>query len=72
MKKQKFQPKFLINEEGKRVAVQLDINAYNALLEELEDYYDVKRAEKIMGKKTKTHTLEELERSLLGKRKMMV
>ena len=69
MKKLKFQPKFLVNEEGKRVAVQLDIKAYNALLEELEDYHDVRRAEKIMGKKTKTHTLEELEKSLLGTRK---
>lgn len=69
MKKQKFQPKFLVNEEGKRVAVQLDINAYEALLEELEDSHDVKRAEKIMAKKPKTHTLEKLERSFLGKRK---
>ncbi|MFA6535337.1 MAG: hypothetical protein WCS92_03715 [Candidatus Babeliales bacterium] len=69
MKKQKFQPKFLVNEEGKTIAVQLDIKAYEALLEELEDSYDVKRAEKIMTKKTKTHTLAELEQSLLGKRK---
>ena len=37
------------------------------LLEELEDAYDVKRAEKIMAKKPRTHTLEELERALLGK-----
>ncbi len=69
MKKQKFQPKFLVNEAGKPVAVQLDIKAYEVLLEELEDSYDVKRAEKIIAKKTKTHTFAELERSLLGKRK---
>jgi hypothetical protein len=69
MKKQKFQPKFLVNEDGKPIAVQLDIKAYEALMEELEDSYDVKRAEKIMAKKFKTHTLEELEQSLLGKRK---
>jgi len=69
MKKQKFQPKFLVDENGKPVAVQLDIKAYKALLEELEDLYDVRQAKKIMAKKPKTHTLEELERSLLGKRK---
>jgi len=69
MKKQTFQPKFLVNENGKTIAVQLDIKAYEALLEELEDSYDVKRAEKIMTKKTKTHTLAELEQSLLDKRK---
>lgn len=69
MKKQKFQPKFLVNECGKTIAVQLDIKAYEAMLEEIEDSYDVKRAEKVMTKKHKTHTIDELERSLLGKRK---
>lgn len=69
MKKQKFQPKFLVNENGKPVAVQLDIKSYEALIGELEDFYDVKRAEKILSKKHKTYTLEELERSLLGKGK---
>ena len=69
MKKQKFQPKFLVNEDGKCIAVQLDIKAYEALLEELEDFYDVRRAEKIISKKPKTHTLEELEQSLLANSK---
>jgi len=69
MKKQTFNPTFLVNEKGKRIAVQLDIKAYEALLEELEDSYDVKRAEKIMAKKTQTHTFKKLEQSLLGKRK---
>jgi len=69
MKKQKFQPNFLVNEDGKPIAVQLDIKAYDALLEELEDVHDIKRAEKIIAKKMKTHTLEELEKSLLKKKK---
>ena len=64
MKKQKFQPRFLIDENGKPVAVQLDIKSYEALIEELEDLYDVKNAEKIMSKKTKIHTFEDLEKSL--------
>jgi hypothetical protein len=66
MKKQKkFQPRFLVDEVGKTVAVQLDIKAYEALLEELEDAYDIKRAEKIIAKKTKTYTFAQLERSHL-------
>ena len=69
MKKQKFQPKFLISENGKPEAVLLDIKAYEALMEELEDTHDVKRAEKILAKNPKTHTLAELKRSLLGKGK---
>ena len=69
MKKQKFQPRFLVDNVGKPIAVQLDIKAYEALLEELENSYDIKRAEKIIAKKTRTHTFAELERSLLGKRK---
>jgi hypothetical protein len=69
MKKQRFHPNFLVNELGEPIAVQLDIRAYEALMEELEDTYDIKRAEKIMAKKGKTHTLEALEKSLLKKRK---
>ncbi|MBU4270088.1 hypothetical protein KJ644_00155 [Candidatus Dependentiae bacterium] len=69
MKKQKFQPKFLVGADGKPLAVQLDIKAYNALIEELEDSYDIKRAEKILAKKTKTHKLEDVEKAFLGKRK---
>jgi PHD/YefM family antitoxin component YafN of YafNO toxin-antitoxin module len=69
MKKTKFQPKFLVNDQGKPEAVLLDIKAYEALMEELEDAYDVKRAEKIMAKKPKTYTIAELEKSLLGIRR---
>ena len=65
----KFQPKFLINETGKPIAVQLETKAYNALTEELEDVYDVKRAEKVLSKKTKTHTLKELEQYFLNQKK---
>jgi hypothetical protein len=69
MKKQKIQPKFLVDDTGKPVAVQLDIKVYEALLEELEDLHDVRRAEKIMAKKPKLHTLAAVERSLLGRSK---
>ena len=69
MKKKKFQPVFLVNKEGTPIAVQLDIKEYEALLEEVEDAYDIKRAEKIIVKKGKTHTLEDLEKKFLNKRK---
>lgn len=69
MKKHKFQPNFLVNEAGKKVGVFLDMKSYEALIEEVEDAYDIKRAEKVMAKKGKTHTLEALEKSLLKKRK---
>ena len=69
MKKQKFQPRFLVNEHGKTEAVQLDIKAYEALMEELEDTHDVKRAEKILAKKAKTYTLTDSEIYYLGKGK---
>jgi PHD/YefM family antitoxin component YafN of YafNO toxin-antitoxin module len=69
MKKQKFQPKFLVGEDGKVFAVQLDVAAYEALMEELEDMHDIERAEKIMAKKPKMHTLEEVKKSLLIKGK---
>ena len=43
MKKQKFQPKLLIGEDGKVIAVQLELKEYEALIEELEDAYDILR-----------------------------
>lgn len=69
MKKQKFQPNFLVDEKGNPVAVLLDIKEYLALLEEVEDAHDIKRAEQIIAKKGKTHTLEELEKYFFKKKK---
>jgi hypothetical protein len=66
MKKQKFQPKFVVNRAGRKIGVYLNMKEYNALLEEVEDAYDIKRAEKVLAQKGKTHTLEEIEQSLLA------
>lgn len=68
MKKQKFEPNFLVDEHGKRVAVQLSIRAYEALLEEIEDAYDIKHAEHVLAQKGKTHTLEDVEKSLFKRK----
>lgn len=69
MKKSKFKPQFLVDETGKTTAVLLDVNAYEALLEELEDAHDIKRAQKIMSKKPKFHSLEDVEKSIASKSK---
>lgn len=37
MKKQKFQPLFLVNEVGKVISVQLDVRAYEVLIEVAEE-----------------------------------
>lgn len=69
MKKQKIRPNFLFDEKGKPVAVMLDIKSYDALIEEIEDSRDIADAERIMAKKGKTHTLKEVEKYFLKKRK---
>ena len=38
-------PKFVINEEGQKIGVFLDIKEYNAVIEELEDFHDIMKAE---------------------------
>jgi hypothetical protein len=62
MRIRKIRPKFLFDNAGKCIAVQIDIKVYEALLEELEDARDVKDAERIMAKKGKMHTLKEIEK----------
>jgi len=62
-------PKFVVNEKGKRISVLLDISEFDALIEELEDLHDIVDAEKIIAQNPETHTLEEVERSLLRKNK---
>ncbi len=35
-------PRYMVNEEGQRVAVVLDLDAYNKLMEELEELDDLR------------------------------
>jgi len=69
MKKEKFNPQFLVNKSGTPIAVQLDIKSYRALIEELEDKHDIERAEKIISTKSKYHSLADIEKKFSGKRK---
>lgn len=56
---------FIVNEQGKRVGVFLNIKLYNALTEELEDLHDTLKAERRLAKTKKFYTLEEVEKKLL-------
>ena len=53
-----------LNKKGEKTGVILDIKLFEALLEELEDLYDIAHAEKILAKKGKKYSLEEVEQLL--------
>ncbi len=59
------EPQFIVNEQGKRVGVILDIKFFNALTEELEDLHDTLKAERRLAKAKKVYTLKEVEKKLL-------
>lgn len=58
--------------KGKKTGVLLDIKLFDKLLEELEDLYDITEAERIIEKKGKRYTLEEVEQSLSAKEQAMI
>jgi len=55
---------YIVNKDGEKTGVILDIKLFNALLQELEDLYDIAQAEKIIEKKEKKYSLEEVENAL--------
>lgn len=55
---------YIVDKDGKKTGVILDIKMFNALLQELEDLYDITQAERIIEKKDQKYTLEEVEKSL--------
>lgn len=55
------QPQYIVDEQGNKTAVILDLKIFNKMLEELEDLYDVVEAEKIIKKGEKTFTSKEVE-----------
>lgn len=59
-------PHYIVDASGQKTSVILDLKAFNSLIEELEDLYDVCEAEKVIaeGKKGRGKTLEELQKSL--------
>ena len=59
-------PEFIINDKGKKTKVVLDVKAFAAMVEELENLYDIIEAEKILakGKEEEGRTIEKIEKSL--------
>lgn len=55
---------YIINNKGEKTGVLIDIKLFEKLLEELEDLYDITPAERIIEKKGKRYTLQEIEQSL--------
>jgi len=54
-------------DEGKPVGVFLKIKDFKRLLDQLEDFYDVTKAERIIESSTKMYSMEEVERRITGK-----
>jgi len=55
---------YIVDKQGKKTGVILDIKFFNALLEKLEDLYDIAEAEKVLQKKEGTYSIEEVEKIL--------
>ena len=59
---------YIVDKKGQKTGVILDIKLFEALIEELEDLYDITQAEKVIEKKGEKYTLEEVERLLSDKK----
>ena len=59
-------PQYIIDNNGKKTGVLLDLKTFTSMLEEIEDLQDVIEAEKILstGKDGEGRTIEEIEGSL--------
>ncbi len=64
MHKKISEPKFVVDQKGKRTQVLLNIKEYQALIEELEDRRDAMHAEKIIKKTKKVYPLAAIEQKL--------
>jgi hypothetical protein len=62
-------PQYIVDSTGKKTSVVLDMKTFNLIMEDLEDLYDIREAEKILakGEEEKGRTLEEIEESLRKK-----
>ena len=56
---------YIVDKKGNKTGVILDIKLFEAIIEELEDLYDITQAEKIIDQNGKRYTLEEIEKALL-------
>ncbi len=58
-------PQYIIDTEGKKKSVVLDLKTFTSMIEELEELHDIMEAEQIldMGKEGEGRTIEEIEES---------
>ena len=59
-------PQYIVDNEGKKTSVILDLKTFTLMVDELEDLYDILQAEKILakGQEEEGNTIEEIEKSL--------
>ncbi len=43
-------PQYIIDSNGKKTSVVLDVQTFTSIVEELEDLYDIMQAEKLLAK----------------------
>ncbi|MFH1644236.1 MAG: hypothetical protein ABIA74_03610 [bacterium] len=59
-------PQYIVDSNGKKTSVVLDLKTFASLVEELEDLYDIAQAEEILaqGEEEEGRSIEEIEDSL--------
>ena len=59
-------PQYIVDNNGNKTGVVLDVQTFTSMIEELEDLYDIMQAEKILiqGESEEGKTLDEIEESI--------
>jgi len=57
-------PSFIKNKDGQKIGVFLNIEDYNLILDQLEDFCLGRIAKKVKSKKEKTVSIEQLEKDI--------
>jgi hypothetical protein len=62
----KIVPQYIVDSNGKKTSVILDLKTFSSMIEALEDLHDIIEAENILAKGAdeEGHTIEEIEESL--------
>ena len=60
----KITPQYIIDREGKKTAIIIDIDVFEKLMEEIEDFYFGKLAEATLEDDQEEYSLDEVEKDL--------
>ena len=69
MKRALIDPQVVLGDQGQPVGVFLKMKDFTKLIDELDDLYDVVKAERIIEKGGKAYTMKEVEKRYLKKSK---